>query len=57
MKILGCIDSLLNNTKLSGIGTLNFIGASEIVLDPGLSGYTIMYQAIHGSDDVIPPEE
>ncbi len=29
------------------------MGCSEIILNEDLSGYTLMYQAIHGSDDKI----
>ena len=57
LKILGYIDGLLNGAKLSGIGVLNFLGANEVVLGENLSGYTLIYQAIHGSDDIIPVEE
>lgn len=57
LKIAGYIDGLLNNTKLTGIGTFNFMGCNQIVLDENLSGYTLMYRAIHGSDDRIPPVE
>ena len=57
LKIAGYIDSVLNNAKLTGIGTLNFMGCNELVLDEVLSGYTLSYRAIHGSDDQIPDEE
>ena len=57
LKIAGYIDGILNNTKLTGIGTLNFIGCNELVLDEVLSGYTLSYRAIHGNDDRIPDEE
>ena len=40
LKIAGYIDGLLNNSKLSGIGVLNFLGCHELVLDENLSGYT-----------------
>ena len=53
LKIAGYIDGILNNTKLTGIGTLNFMGCNELVLDEVLSGYTLSYRAIHGSDDRI----
>lgn len=56
IKILGYIDGILNNEKLSGIGTLNFMGANELILDNNLSGYTLMYRAVHGSDDKIEGE-
>jgi len=53
IKIAGYIDGILNNAKLTGIGTLNFMGCNELVLDEVLSGYTLSYRAIHGSDDTI----
>ncbi len=57
LKIAGYIDGILNNEKLTGIGILNFMGCNELVLDEVLSGYTLSYRAVHGSDDRIPPEE
>lgn len=58
-KIMGYIDGALNNTKLSGIGTLHFIGAQELILNGELSGYTLTYIATHDGDDKNPltPEE
>ena len=57
IKIAGYIDGILNNAKLTGIGTINFMGCNELVLDEVLSGYTLSYRAVHGSDDRIPDEE
>lgn len=57
IKIMGFIDGILNESKLSGIGTLNFIGANELTLSDTLSGYCLMYAATHGSDDEIPGED
>ena len=57
LKIAGYIDGILNNAKLTGIGTLNFIGCKEIAFDEVLSGYTLSYRAVHGTDDQIPDEE
>lgn len=51
LKIIGYIDAILNNSRLSGIGTLNFISCNEIILSEELAGYCLMYQAIHGDDD------
>lgn len=56
-KIAGIIDGLLNKTKLSGIGVLNFIGCNAIVFDENISGYTLSYRAIHMTDDRLLPEE
>jgi hypothetical protein len=54
IKIMGYIDGILNNCKLTGIGTLQFGGATELLLNDFLSGYTLSYLATHGSDDTIP---
>lgn len=48
LKIAGFIDGILNNCRLSGIGTFQFAGCNELVLDENLSGYTLMYRAVHG---------
>ena len=47
-KIAAEIDSMINDQKMSGIGTLRFIGASQIVLSDEFAGLTLMYEAIHG---------
>lgn len=54
LKIAGYIDGILNGSKLSGIGKFEFAGCNELVLSETLSGYCLMYTAIHGSDDEIP---
>ena len=56
LKIAGYIDGILNNTKLSGIGTLQFAGAEELSLGSSLSGYCLMYTATHGRDDMLEEE-
>lgn len=57
LKIAGYIDGILNNTKLSGIGTFNFLGCNQLILNEDLAGYTLMYRAVHGNDDRLPPQE
>ena len=57
LKIAGYIDGILNENKLSGIGTLQFAGCNEILLDENLAGYCLMYAAVHGSDDYIDNED
>lgn len=57
LKIAGYIDGILNECKLSGIGTFNFLGCSQLILNQDLSGYTISYKAVHGNDDKLPPRE
>ena len=57
LKIAGYIDGILNKAKLSGIGTFNFIGCNQLILNEELSGYTLIYSAIHGNDDKLEAEE
>ena len=57
LKIAGYIDGILNNSKLSGIGTFQFMGCNELILSPEWAGYTLSYWAVHGSDDQIPNDE
>lgn len=57
LKIAGYIDGILNKAKLSGIGTFNFMGCNQLILNEELSGYTLMYSAIHGNDDKLEAEE
>ena len=57
LKIAGYIDGILNKAKLSGIGTFEFMGCNQLVLNEELSGYSLVYKAVHGSDDQIPVEE
>ena len=54
LKIAGIIETLLNNTRLSGIGTFEFAGCNEITLSEELAGYCVMFTATHGNDDLIP---
>lgn len=54
LKICGYIDGILNKSKLSGIGTLQFMGCTELILDETLSGYNLCFRAVHGSDDKLP---
>ena len=47
-KIAAEIDSMFNNKKLTGIGTIQFLGASQIVLSDEFAGLSVLYQTIHG---------
>ena len=46
---------MLNDQKLTGIGTLTFMGADNLLLNDELIGLTLMYKAIHGVEDKINP--
>lgn len=50
-RIAAEIDSMFNNKHLTGIGTLQFLGANQIVLTDEFAGLCLMYQAIHGGED------
>ena len=52
-KIAGELDSMLNNTHLTGIGELNFMGASVLRINEDFAGLTLMYSAIHGEEDKV----
>ena len=50
-KIAAEIDSMFNGKHLTGIGELNFLGASQIILNEEYAGVSLMYSAIHGEED------
>lgn len=50
-QIAGYIDGILNECRLTGIGTLKFMGASQVVLNEYLGGLVLRYVATHGHDD------
>lgn len=50
-QIAGYVDGLLNESRLSGIGTLEFLGGTGLVLNEYLAGICLRYVATHGHDD------
>ena len=50
-KIAAEIDSMINEKHLTGIGTLHFLGANQIILNDEFAGLSLMYQAINGEED------
>lgn len=50
-KIAAEIDTMFNNKHLTGIGELQFLGASQILLTDEFSGLSLIYSAIHGGED------
>lgn len=54
-RIAGEIDSMLDGQHLTGIGVLNFIGASQDVYDDEYGGITLRYLAIRGNEDKVNP--
>lgn len=52
-KIAGEIDSMFNQKHLTGIGTLQFIGANQLILNNEFAGLALSYSAIHGKEDKV----
>ena len=50
-KIAAEIDSMFNNTHLTGIGELQFIGTTQTVLTDEFAGICMLYEATHGGED------
>lgn len=50
-RIAAEIDTMFDKQHLTGIGTLQFIGAKKIVLNNEFAGLSLMYKAIHGGED------
>lgn len=50
-RIAAELDSMFNNKHLTGIGTLQFLGANQILLTDEFAGLCLMYEAIHGGED------
>ena len=50
-KIAAEIDSMFNNTHLTGIGELHFVGATQTVLTDEFAGVCLLYEATHGGED------
>lgn len=50
-RIAAEIDSMFNNQKLTGIGTLQFTGAQQMMLNDEYAGLCLLYTATHGIED------
>lgn len=50
-KIAAEIDTMFCDKHLTGIGTLEFVGASTTVLTNEYAGLCLLYQAVHGEED------
>ena len=50
-RIAAEIDSMLNQQKLTGIGEIEFLGASQILLTDEFAGVCLMYRTYHGEED------
>lgn len=50
-RIAAEIDSMFNDKRLTGVGTLKFMGANQMLLTEEYAGVCLMYEAIHGEED------
>ena len=50
-KIAAEIDTIFDNKKLTGLGRLEFLGASQRVLTDEYAGLCLIYRAVHGEED------
>lgn len=50
-RIAAELDEMLNKQRLTGIGKLEFVGASEILLTDEYAGLCLMYRTYHGEED------
>lgn len=50
-KMAGYVNGILNKSRLSGIGVLNLLGASEFSWDEHIGGVLMTYVATHSTDD------
>ncbi len=53
-RIAAELDGMLNGQHLSGIGTLEFLGCNQIILNDEFGGLSLMFLAVHGDDDRVP---
>ena len=49
--IAGYVDGIMNDTRLSGIGKLQFLGAQQLALNEYLGGVMLRYSASHSEAD------
>ena len=42
---------MFNDKHLSGFGTLQFLGANQMILTDEYAGICLLYHAIHGEED------
>jgi hypothetical protein len=50
-KIAAELDCMFNNKRLTGIGDIEFFGASQMVLTDEYAGLCLTYRVVHGDED------
>ena len=54
-EIAGEIDSMFNETRLTGIGKLLFRGSNQVIVNDEFAGLSLLYEATHGDEDKTNP--
>lgn len=57
IKIMGYIDAILNESRLTGLGRLEFLGAQASTLKENFAGYVLLYRIVRGNEDYLPDDE
>ena len=57
IKIMGYIDAILNESRLTGLGRLEFLGAQASTLKENFAGYVLLYRIVRGNEDYLPDNE
>lgn len=57
LKIMGYIDAILSQSRLTGLGRLEFIGAQASTLKENFSGYVLLYRIVRGNEDFLPDDD
>lgn len=55
LRIAGEIDSMLDETHLTGIGVLHFVNQSPTIYNNEYAGVSLTYLAVRGDDDKVQP--
>lgn len=55
-RIAGELDAMFNNSKMVGIGELQFINATRLTENEQMEGLSLRYRSIYSTEDTIPNE-
>lgn len=52
-RIAAEIDSMIAEKTLTNMGTINFMGGTQMILSDEFAGFCLMYHVIHGGEDKV----
>lgn len=50
-RIMAELDTMFADQRLTGIGKLEFVGATFVPMDDVMGGFCLLYKAVHGEED------